>query len=378
MAELGLEHGPTFRGLRDAWRRGEDTFVEVTLPQEQRDTAYAFGIHPALLGAALHGVRAAARGDADAIAPESVSLPSSWDDVKLHAAGATSLRACLSPVAPDVLALALADEAGAPVASVGSLSLRALSVEQLSSARRRRLDSLFRLDWETCSTPVHSEQPRWAVVGEGAGELASALRGPASTSRLEDMACVDGGNEPAGEHDGLSYDTRVHTDLDALRHSLDTGVEPPEVVFVGYGLERSSDGAIAVASGASQAAGLEGVLDLAHASAHSALALLQGWMSDERLADSRLVVLTRNAVAARTGEDVRGLAAATVWGLLRAAQSEHPGGLALVDVDSELDSWEAVWSALACGEPQLAIRGGDIFAARLAPPSAPGARGLWS
>ncbi|MGA9314689.1 MAG: type I polyketide synthase [Solirubrobacteraceae bacterium] len=372
MAELGLEHGPMFRGLRDAWRRGEDTFVEVTLPEEQRDTAYAFGIHPALLGAALHGVGAAPRGDADAIAPESVSLPSSWDDVKLHAAGATSLRACLSRVAPDVLALALADEAGAPVASVGSLSLRALSVEQLSSARRRRLDSLFRLDWETCSAPVHSEQPRWAVVGEGAGELASALCGPASSSRLEDVACVDGGNEPAGEHDAFSCDTRVYTDLDALRRSLDTGVEPPEVVFVGYGLERWSDGAIAVGSGASQAAGIEGVLDLAHASAHSALVLLQGWMSDERLADSRLVVLTRNAVAVRTGEDVCGLAVAPVWGLLRSAQSEHPGGLGLVDIDGELGSWEAVWSALACGEPQVAIREGAIFAARLAQLSATG------
>jgi hypothetical protein len=64
---------------------------------------------------------------------------------------------------------------------------------------------------------------------------------------------------------------------------------------------------------------------------HRALALVQQWLADERFASSRLVLVTRGAVAAAPDEDVPDLAAAAVWGLLRAAQAEHPERFVLVD-----------------------------------------------
>ena len=79
--------------------------------------------------------------------------------------------------------------------------------------------------------------------------------------------------------------------------------------------------------------------------------------------DSRLVVLTRNAVLPEGGAD---LAGAAVWGLLRSAQQENPDRFLLVDVDDDAASWRALPAALASGEPQLAIRGGALFAPRLA------------
>ncbi|MGW1291101.1 polyketide synthase dehydratase domain-containing protein, partial [Streptomyces sp. NPDC002586] len=55
-AGLGLSYGPVFRGLRGVWRRGDEVFAEVGVPEGHEDLAGRFGVHPALVDAALHGV----------------------------------------------------------------------------------------------------------------------------------------------------------------------------------------------------------------------------------------------------------------------------------------------------------------------------------
>ncbi len=84
-----------------------------------------------------------------------------------------------------------------------------------------------------------------------------------------------------------------------------------------------------------------------------------------------MVVVTRGAVAARDGEDVRDLVAAPVWGLVRSAQSENPGRFLLLDLDPWSESGvdlaaEGVAAALEAGEWQLAVRGEDVLVPRLA------------
>ncbi|MEW9534690.1 SDR family NAD(P)-dependent oxidoreductase, partial [Microbispora sp. NPDC049125] len=106
--------------------------------------------------------------------------------------------------------------------------------------------------------------------------------------------------------------------------------------------------------------------------AHAALALAQRWLSDERFEHSRLVFVTRGAVAADASEDVPDLAAATVWGLVRSVQSEHPGRFVLADVDR--DDPVLLAAAVATGEPQVALRGGAVHAPRLARAAADGER----
>ncbi|GAA3044863.1 hypothetical protein GCM10010448_29630 [Streptomyces glomeratus] len=76
----------------------------------------------------------------------------------------------------------------------------------------------------------------------------------------------------------------------------------------------------------------------------------------------RLVVVTRGATA-RTPD----LAAATVAGLVRAAQTEYPGRLTLVDVDDRPESLRLLPAAVATGEPQLAVHGGTVSIPRLVP-----------
>ncbi|MEU0054707.1 type I polyketide synthase [Streptomyces sp. NPDC006309] len=87
----------------------------------------------------------------------------------------------------------------------------------------------------------------------------------------------------------------------------------------------------------------------------AALAVLQAWLAEPALEGTRLVVA---AVDAATD-----LATAAVRGLLRSAQSEHPGRIVLVEVDGPGGAQEAdaaVRSALpgllACGEPLIRIR----------------------
>ena len=56
LAEQGLAYGPVFRGLRRAWRRGDEVYAEVSLPEQARLAAEDFGLHPAVFDAALHAI----------------------------------------------------------------------------------------------------------------------------------------------------------------------------------------------------------------------------------------------------------------------------------------------------------------------------------
>ncbi|MEU6989002.1 SDR family NAD(P)-dependent oxidoreductase, partial [Streptomyces sp. NPDC046324] len=101
------------------------------------------------------------------------------------------------------------------------------------------------------------------------------------------------------------------------------------------------------------------------------LAGLQAWLADERFAASRLVLVTRSAVAAATGDDVTGLSGAAVGGLVRSAQAEHPDRFVLLDTDTTPD--DDLLAVLAHGdEPWLALRNGALLAPRLARASASG------
>ncbi|NBH06499.1 beta-ketoacyl reductase, partial [Amycolatopsis sp. SID8362] len=58
-------------------------------------------------------------------------------------------------------------------------------------------------------------------------------------------------------------------------------------------------------------------------------------------------------------------ALAAAWGLVRSAQSEHPGRFVLADTDGTEASEAALAAAVATGEPQLVLRDGNAFALRV-------------
>jgi acyl transferase domain-containing protein/NADP-dependent 3-hydroxy acid dehydrogenase YdfG/acyl carrier protein len=348
LAGRGLDYGPMFQGVRSVWRRGRDVFAEVSLPEDQLAQAGQFCIHPALLDAALHTAAVSLDGDGDSDGegagdePGRVKLPFSWSDVRLHAAGASRLRVCLSRVGANTLSLVAASEEGAPVASVQSLVSQDVSAEQLGEARRGHRESLFRLDWGPLagSTARQSVVGRWSVLGaEGLG-LANALG-------------------------AAGIDAQVHEDLASLGDACGAGVAAPEVVLVDCTPEWDGVGGSGAVSGRGDGAGA-GTVGAAHTAAHRVLGLAQAWLADERFSESRLALVTRRAVATGAGEDVPGLAQAPVWGLVRSAQAENPNRFVLVDLDGEESSVGALREALAADEQQLAVRAGVVLAPRLA------------
>ncbi|WP_201792994.1 type I polyketide synthase, partial [Mycobacterium avium] len=98
-----------------------------------------------------------------------------------------------------------------------------------------------------------------------------------------------------------------------------------------------------------------------YAATRAVLPVLQTWLA--RDGAGTLVVSTRGAMTL-PGEDVTDLAGAAVWGLVRSAQTEHPGRIVLVDTDAPLDA-DAVAAVLAVGEPQTLLRNGTVYTARV-------------
>ncbi len=356
LAEQGLEYGPAFQGLTAAWRRGEEIFAEVSLANGLRDEAASFAIHPALLDGVLHAsglILSAGEGSEHDIGgagpePEGARLPFSFRAVELRAEGACALRVSMSPAGEGAISMLVADEAGEPVVSIDSLVVRELSRSQLQDARGAGGDSLFGLDWTVVPVPVDPVMSELVLLGREDSPLARSLR-----------------------EDGRSV--AVYADLDSVTEALDGG-PTPEVVLADCAIdeiERPFDreaGAVRDTAGSSE-------LGLAHEGAHRALGLLQSWLADGRFSVSRLAFVTWGAVSASSEDDLPALAESPVWGLVRSAQSEHPGRFTLVDLDGDVASRDLLDRALALGvdEPQLALRDGAAYAPRLARMSSGGA-----
>ncbi|HEY7144816.1 MAG TPA: acyltransferase domain-containing protein, partial [Streptosporangiaceae bacterium] len=156
--------GPEPDGVRAAWRRGADVFAEVALPDDDAAGAGAFGLHPALLSAALR----VAELTGERATPGAVSRPQAWTGVTLHAAGASVLRVRLRPGAGDTVTLAAADDQGTPVLSAEKVLLLPVPPEQLAEAGDGLAGALFGVEW----VPV-------AGGGAGAGDDAVAVSGVA-------------------------------------------------------------------------------------------------------------------------------------------------------------------------------------------------------
>ncbi|KOT31017.1 polyketide synthase [Streptomyces caelestis] len=321
-AAAGYGYGPAFQGLRAAWRHGGDLYTEVRLDEDQHAAATAFGIHPALLDAALQGLWLVPGRTGDAApAPGTARLPFAWTGVTLHASGATALRVRLSPDTDGTVSLAAHDPSGRPVITVTGLAVRPVDAEALRAATAPVADDcLYRLVWTPLPTPAGEPVPpgRWAALGSGVP--------------LPD----------------------TYPDLAVLAEALDHGAAAPDVLLVPC---PTADGDDAAAVRALVAA---------------TLGLLQAWLADDRLADTRLVLLTRGAVRTGVDDGPGDPAAAAARGLLRSAQSEYPGRLVLVDLsDGDDDPLALLPGALHLDEPQLAVRDGKLFAARLTRVPAP-------
>ncbi|WP_203794859.1 type I polyketide synthase, partial [Actinoplanes derwentensis] len=267
-AEAGLVYGPAFRGLRRVWRTAAEVFAEVTLD----DGAGGFGLHPALFDAALHAL-----GTHDLLPADGAArLPFAFSDVRLFGTATDTLRVRLTVSA---LATAGTSEPAAAAESGAGTGIGATGISSGPGA--------VRLD-----------------LADGSG--LPVARVGALTLRPASVAQPDGDVS------------------DQLLYGLDwipLGIEPepgkPVVFRLGDPLPPPAPVVLVDASAPGSA----------RDRATALLTLLQSWLADPAHEDGRLVVRTEGAAGERpTDPD-----GAALWGLVRSAQSEHPGRIHLLD-----------------------------------------------
>ncbi|WP_285731614.1 type I polyketide synthase [Nocardiopsis sp. ATB16-24] len=232
-------------------------------------------------------------------------VPFSWSGVRVASRqdGETprTLRARIIELGADRYRLLATDERGVPAVSVDELVMRPLDGRSLPERDSSESPGLYEMVWER------------VPVADPATEVPTGL---------PDLDSLD----PDGP-----VPSTVYTEL------------PPTAVY-------------AEATPPPQAVreGLEAVLEA-----------VRTWLTEERFAHARLVVVTWRAVPADPGAPLAGLAASPVWGLLRSAQREHPGRLVLVDSDGSEDSHRILTAAVGLDEPQVALRAGTVLVPRL-------------
>ncbi|MCK2241767.1 MULTISPECIES: type I polyketide synthase [unclassified Crossiella] len=234
MGDGGVHYGPSFQGLRAAWKLGTEVFAEVELPAEVAGDAAEFGLHPVLLDSALHAAHLA-----ELDASVRGGLPFHWEDVRLHAAGASAARVRLTP-AGDRISLTISDHTGALIAAVGAVVLRTPS-----GSAPVATGNLYRLAWtESGEAPI--TPARIGLLGPDHFGLAALLELP------------------------------VAADLDTLAE----GEMPTVVLHQTWTEESPRPGA--------------------HELTASALARLRDWLEDSRFPGTELIFVTRGATGAVT------------------------------------------------------------------------------
>ena len=225
--------------------------------------------------------------------------------------------------------IVLTNQAGQLAGQIGAVRSRPVTAAQLAPAGSG--GELLALEWRPA--PVSGTEPAgdWAVIGPDPFGLAGRL-GTRCTGRYQD--------------------------LDELAAA---GTPVPAVVVVTAATTASpSPGS---PSPGSPSPGGSSPASLGPGSLSPGV--LRQWLSWEAGEAAQLVVVTCGAVAAGHEDPPPDLAGAVAWGLVRPAQTQAPGQLVLADIDDTAVSAAALPAALATSEPQLAIRAGQVLAARL-------------
>ncbi|WP_341286310.1 type I polyketide synthase [Mycobacterium decipiens] len=336
LAEQGFHYEPPFRSLQGIGHhptQKDTVYAEVALPADIDITGY--GIHPALLDAAMHPLAAAFYHTDNGTDPATPRLPFAFAGVTLHAIEATRLHVQLTSTGADTFKLHATDPTGAPVITINTLTLRAQpNTDSLQPAAGVSRQDLFELAWPTLSAdvfPAAQVLPAWALISEQP-QLSPAGLGEGLV--YSDVAAVD------------SWPALVVWDLASPQPSGDHPDPLPRV----------------------------------HVLTRCVLAGLQSWLTDADPVTAHLVILTRHGVSISPDDQAPDLAHAAVRALIHTAQNEHPGRISAIDIDTTTTTEHTLIKVLAAlanparrldTEPQLALRDGVVHAPRLTPAQLP-------
>jgi acyl transferase domain-containing protein/surfactin synthase thioesterase subunit/acyl carrier protein len=370
IAQLGLNYGPSFRGIQALWRGEGEALSHVRIPEPLAIEQYE--LHPAFLDACLHIYPALAEeyGDFTTLPDElrRTFLPISLERVRflgrgLKEAWVHGVRRLDSTESPDTMTIDLRvlDDEGREVATLGGLALKRLAPEELRPARADAIESwLYRMNWvpRPPLAPVSSDKvspSRWLVFADEQGvaaELAKRLEGLAQKCQMVYPDRSLEGNAQERIIDGV-IDTALaeHQDYRAVIYLW--GLEHGQISDMTPDLLVRSERLVV----------------------GGALALIRALSrASQRFAQMpRLWLFTRNSQLATSDSRPVEPLPAILWGLGRTAALEHPkiwGGLVDLEagdcstgVQSDVEALlREIWNSDE--ENQVAIRSTDRLAAR--------------
>ena len=176
--ELGLEYGPSFRGIRELYLGQNETLTRVRLPDGLANTQYV--IHPAFLDACLHayplvlnGAGKVNRGHGRSYLPVSLEGFRCYQDGVDKAWVHTSLRS-VEKGDTQVVDIRVYDEAERPVADLDGLAVRLLPFAKLHSSQASADDGFYRVAWpksdrDTFRTVQHRSLSSWVIFADAQG-----------------------------------------------------------------------------------------------------------------------------------------------------------------------------------------------------------------
>ncbi|MDX5570671.1 SDR family NAD(P)-dependent oxidoreductase, partial [Streptomyces sp. ID05-04B] len=241
-----------------------------------------------------------------------------WSGVTLHARAAASIRLHVVPRSTTESELRLLDVTGAPVLTASAVTVLPFDADERPDAVGHLGSDLYSVTWVAAEAATERDNVG-AVAHKSPEELLTALSAASDDAPFADLVAL-----------------RWHTaDADS-----DAGLVPD-----------------------------------VHTAAEQALRLLQRWLTETRADHSRLLLLTRGAVAARPGETVVDLPAAAVRGLFKSAASENPGRILLLDTDTDTTPTDdQLKDAARRGRDELVLRNAQLFAPMLTRVTAPAQR----
>ncbi|MFJ9950944.1 type I polyketide synthase [Kitasatospora sp. NPDC091207] len=335
---VGYHNSPeaTAEALRDGWfhtgdlaRRDEAGYF--TICGRLKDLVIRGGenIHPDEVEAVLRTVEGVADAGVAGVAHDTLGeVPVAW--VVPGPAGldtAALIDRCRERLSAYKLPERVYEVAGIPRTPSGKIVRRLLAEQpaRLRYAADGHHDALF--------APVWVPAPAAPAEGSGPATAGWALVGPADALAT--------GLRAAG------LDVRLHPDLAALDAAVAAG-EPAPGVTVLAPAPGGADGRAAAARPVP--------------------------------AGARLVVLTRGAVTAAAGDGAPDLDGVPLWAVVRSVQADadRPEAVTLLDLEGDADrdgdrdgdadrEARALLAAVASGEPQLALRAGELLVPRLVP-----------
>ncbi|WP_283781933.1 type I polyketide synthase [Streptomyces kronopolitis] len=186
LAARGYEYGPAFHGTKALWERAGDLFAEVVLPEGQ---PRGFGIHPALLDAALHALPITG----SLYEAGEVRLPFSFNSVSLFSSDARRLRVRIRADA-DTAAVWITDDAGSPVLAMEGLILRSIERAQLEAAGATGRTGWFAETWRQEGRAATTDRVpgTWLLLGEVPPALGSLFADPVTAASWDRSTAPDG------------------------------------------------------------------------------------------------------------------------------------------------------------------------------------------